>query len=72
MTDLVNQPTLRPMRKLQFGIWGGVIVTAAIAGLTAYDVDLAATWVPVITALAGALGVAVPTYMARNPANPPR
>jgi hypothetical protein len=63
---LVNQPSAKPTRKLQFGIWGGVLVAAVIAGLTAYDIDLAATWVPVITAIAGSLGVAVPAYIAKN------
>ena len=66
MSDLIKQPTAAPTRKLQFGIWGGVVVAVIIAGLTAYDVDLAATWVPVITAIAGSLGVAVPAYMAKN------
>lgn len=64
--ELVDQPTAVPTRKLQFGIWGGVVVAVLIAGLTAYDQGLAAVWVPVITAVAGSLGVAVPAYMARN------
>jgi hypothetical protein len=63
---LVTQPTLAPTRKLQFGISGGVIVAALIAGLTAYDPDLAATWTPVIAAIAGSLGVAVPAYLVKN------
>jgi hypothetical protein len=63
---LINQPTAAPTRKLQFGIWGGVIVVMLIAGITAYDEGLAAIWVPVITAAAGALGVIVPTYQAKD------
>jgi len=66
--ELVNQPTAAPTRKLQFGIWGGVIVAALIAGLHAYDVALASTWSPVISAIAGSLGVAVPAYIVRNAA----
>ena len=63
---LVNQPSAAPIRKLQFGIWGGIIVTMLIAGITAYDQGLAAIWVPVITSMAGALGVVIPAYQARE------
>ena len=64
--ELVDQPSAMPTRKLQFGIYGGIIVAMLIAGLTAYDIELAATWVPVISAIAGSLGVAVPAYLVRN------
>jgi hypothetical protein len=63
---LVSQPTAAPIRKLQFGIWGGVIVAMLIAGITAYDQGLAAIWVPVISAVAGSLGVIVPAYQAKS------
>lgn len=69
MTDkppLVNQPSLTPTRKLQFGLIGGAVVAAVTAGLTAYDPELGAMWSPVIWAIAGALGVAGPAYMAKN------
>ena len=67
--ELVDQPSAMPTRKLQFGIYGGIIVAMLIAGLTAYDLELAATWVPVISAIAGSLGVAVPAYLVRNRSN---
>jgi len=66
--ELVNQPSAAPTRKLQFGIWGGVVVAALLAALHAYDVTLANTWSPVISAIAGSLGVAVPAYIVRNAA----
>jgi hypothetical protein len=65
-SDLVNQPTAAPTRKITFGIWGGVIVVMLIAGITAYDQGLAAIWVPVITATAGALGVVIPAYQTKD------
>lgn len=66
MSQLVNQPTLAPTRKWNFGALGSAIVIAAIAGLTAYDPALGAAWGPVIGAIAGALGFAVPAYVAKN------
>lgn len=63
---LINQPTVRPTRKWDFGAVGSMIVAILIAGLTAFDVELAGKWVPVITALAGGFGFAVPAYFAKN------
>jgi hypothetical protein len=66
MSDLINQPTNAPIRKWNFGALGSAIVIAVIAGLTAYDPELGAVWGPVIGAVAGALGFAVPAYLAKN------
>jgi hypothetical protein len=63
---LVNQPSAKPTRKWNYGALGSAIVIAAIAGLTAYDPELGAVWGPVIGAVAGALGFAVPAYLVKN------
>ena len=63
---LVTQPTAAPTRKLQFGMIGGALVVALVAGMSAYDAELGATWGPIIFALAGALGVVVPAYVVKN------
>ena len=63
---LVAQPSAAPTRKWNFGALGSAIVIAAIAGLTAYDPALGAVWGPVIGAVAGALGFAVPAYIVKN------
>ena len=63
---LVSQPTAAPTRKWNYGALGSAIVIAAIAGLTAYDPALGAVWGPVIGAVAGALGFAVPAYLVKN------
>jgi hypothetical protein len=63
---LVAQPSAAPTRKWNYGALGSAIVIAAIAGLTAYDPALGAVWGPVIGAVAGALGFAVPAYLVKN------
>ncbi len=66
MSNLKSQPTLKPTRKWQFGaIWSAVIV-GAVAALNAYDASLGAVWGPVIWAIAGSLGFAVPAYITKN------
>ena len=64
--ELVSQPSVMPTRKWQYGALGSAIVVAVIAGLTAYDPALGAVWGPVLTAIAGAVGFAVPAYIAKN------
>ncbi len=63
---LVSQPTAAPTRKLKYGIVFGILVSAGVAALNVYNPSLANTLTPVIYALAGSLGVAVPAYVVKN------
>jgi len=69
-TPLVSQQTAAPTRKWNYGAIGSVIIAVIIAGLTAFDAELAGKWVPVITAIAGGLGFAIPSYIVKNRAVP--
>ena len=71
----MKQPTPAPTRKVKYGILGGALVTAIVAGLDVYDHTLAVVYGPVIFAIAGALGAVIPAYAARDripPDNTPK
>ena len=67
---LISQATAAPTRKWNYGAFFSVVVAVIIAGLTAFDAELAGRWVPVITAIAGGLGFAIPSYLVKNRAVP--
>jgi hypothetical protein len=71
MSDLINQPTAAPTRKLQFvHLPAASSSPASLPALTAYDVDLAATWVPSSSPAIGADGALVSViaaYIAKQP-----